>query len=174
MALPGSRDTTYAPLQQVKSSDLNNWQDQIIVIRGEREAQFSYYQNAFYTAAPLPDVETIQSVGWTSPGNKTLLQLPIFVRANDRIKKFSTYVVTNGTGGQVEIYLERADMTGVAVSPVAGPTSVGSGFLEHDFGGTPHLVASDNLYLVRIATTGAGAGVVTLSSVKVTFDDNFL
>src|ERR1700755_2304482 len=53
MALPSSRNTTYAPGSQVKSDDLNDVQDQIIALNNKRIAQQKITVSAVAGSAQL-------------------------------------------------------------------------------------------------------------------------
>lgn len=141
MALPTSRDVTFAPGSQIPSSVLNNIQDNII---GAKHGDVTRY-------IPIPIIQTTgtsPSLGdffgnittpissnspyYTAAGTGAVpdgrIAVPLPISIGDRIKQIDAFVYDNA-GGSVNIALTKHLLTGVppgTTSSIGGTTVSGS------------------------------------------------
>src|SRR5262245_45507489 len=100
MGLPETRNTEYAEESQVKSADLNDFQDQIIALYRGRQAP-AWFPLALTTYIPFagggPSITWLDGGGAQVTGG-TSMRIPIPVRAGQRITGFRARVDPSPAG----------------------------------------------------------------------------
>ena len=153
MPLPTSRDVTLAPNSQVPSSLLNNLQDQVIAMRGERR----HLVSAMAGRAEIEGDVLIGGVGSTSfylynnVAGARRVMLPVPVKAAERIKSWKAHVYS-GTSQTIDARLIATRATdGQEQLGESYVTSTASGYRSIDKAyGTPTVAAAGIFYLVEV------------------------
>lgn len=171
MALPVSRNTTYAPGSQVLSDDMNDFQDAIIDLdAGHRtSSRHRMIPGASGASGPVTPGETWFSVAahkHSSDNQPELLLIPVVVESGERITVTITLSYTGsvpaGPGNTVGLYREDAGTIGGA------PTLVGTSQPIANSAGAQtitlvsnHDVVSQSVYGIQV-----NMGLITSSSFK--------
>jgi hypothetical protein len=153
MALPLTRNTSYASKSQIKSADLNDLQDQIIALHGKLVigsiasdahvngdiiADGNFYTNGEETIV-VPAVEGLPSptapptlvsaASWASlMGGASFVYFPLRLLAGQRLKRLKLWILEANSGGE-EISASVAEMAGATGSKstlAGGPKSSGT------------------------------------------------
>lgn len=139
MALPDSRNTTYAPGVQVKSADLNDLQDAIInAAHGDILMQLPVTRP--------PDGHELSVVGHfvtpTADGNRIAIDVPL--KDNDVLK--AVYAIfRNPDSKQARVDVRKRTYTGATDDGAGGVTSLGT---------FPQFATASNTFLQLIGASG--------------------
>jgi len=159
MALPTSRNTTYAPGVVVKSDDLNDIQDAIIGLQhGDIELHLSIGSGAQSngTLFPFPPL-------WDC-GASSEIAIPIPIPVGSRIKKITAWIrETDSNAAAVKLFKTELPAyptpTATQIGSSTNTPGSGSGSVvayDVDLGGSPETVADDHEYWIDVSTTSAG------------------
>lgn len=155
MALPVSRNTTYAPGSQVLSADLNAIQDLLV-----------NHETRLDAADPFTDETVVYSatIGWcadpadfTRNGTHVLDQainpsrawiMPVFARAGTRLSVSVRVIHSVATLGAFNCFLFRhEDLAETEVAEVPSPASAAAQWVDLV---TDHAVVANNAYFVSL------------------------
>lgn len=161
MALPSSRNTTYAALSQVKSADLNALQDCIIQgARGDLELLIDVTDGHAASGTWTQN----SNHGVTAGGGGDAWTVGIPVRVGDRIRSVTFYY--QRLAGTLTFALWGNEMSAPGIAPAidSDTDNSSSGVTELTISGIDHTVADDTIYYLKFTAGGAdilyGAKVV--------------
>lgn len=157
MALPDSRNTTYAAGSEVKSADLNDIQDQIIALDNVQEKVIIAPGHFINEPGDLADIQQTQIKLGDGIG-ATRVSAPIPVRVGNVIKSALAYVQANGGADAVTVNIDRVPRAGVVITNVATANSAAAG--EIALAAINHTVLEDNAYTVSIDNNPTGGDTV--------------
>ena len=152
MALPISRNFTYAPNDPVRSADLNDIQDQIIsVFKGTRKREIQLAGAIAIAGAPSLNMTNISDAVGSFTAHVAFGGFDV----GNRITEVLTHVLTNTSGSNVSVELWRQPRAGGAPVSVAGPVvSNAAGPFELVLAAMDHPILEDNLYYIELITLG--------------------
>ena len=163
--LPDERNTTYEPDSQVKSVDLNDFQDQIVILHsdahGERERDLNLF--GFHLTGGIA-FGSLDRISATTDDGTARTVIPL--RVGDRLKKILVRVLQFTGSGQAELNLYRK--TGAASLSLVDNlplSSAGSKQLVL----TPATKVTDVSYYLEVETVEAN-GQVDLAQFSYIYD----
>lgn len=164
MALPVSRNTSYAPGSQVKSTDLNDLQDVVVgAAHGEIPLAFSPVDfkqvsgSEWTVSNPLTPGNVPQIAG--SGGGLKVCTRFLPLRVGDRIKSISMICQDGNTEISFELHRYYNMDTTPAADVLAGVSSTEDDVHEKvtDTLSSPHVVAENEILQLVLGTTGEGS-----------------
>lgn len=172
MALPTSRDVTFAPGAQVPSSVLNNLQDWVVESYADRTYKIKpvamAFEGAFWTVSTGQASTTTDGVAaYLDLGS---LLAPLLPNGDWRITALRAYVQDTDPASVLYLELRSAVLNANSTALVAGPqASDGSGTLQTlTVTGAPTFAfPANNTLLVYISTDGGGANLRRIYGVEI-------
>lgn len=144
MALPTSRNTTYAATDPVKSADLNDIQDQIIADSADKDYTLPIIKGVAATGTYT--VSTI-GVGTLGTGSQVIL-IPIDdLQVGARIRSAFVTVNANIASDTVTVELMRRG-SGSAIA-----SNTGTAAAKISLSSIDHTVLADDAYYLRVSVT---------------------
>lgn len=157
MALPNSRDVTFAATDPVQAAVLNNLQDQIVACK-HKEREYGVHPGAFTPSVGAP---VFTGVEWGPVAAAAYtVYAGLFIPVGDRI----THVTFryNRFAGNILGYLVKL-LTGVESTIASFTDNAGGVGVIHDLAGINHTVLAGYQYALKVqvdATAAAGGSNV--------------
>jgi hypothetical protein len=161
MPLPTSRNTTYTPGSQVKSADLNDFQDQIIGLFAGRRAprrRLIPPTAGRFEGNPSSGTVVLQN-GWiqNTAGTERLF-IPVTVEQGERILLVELMIDPAATGTP-SFQLQRDDGDGLSTSITGVIAASGQGRQKLTSGPLAEIVGSGNISYFVVVSSGAVVGM---------------
>lgn len=173
MALPVSRNTTYAAGSQVKSADLNDLQDWIVDAFGDQVLAIPAAAGAVFTGAWAPGFINSAGMRNTSPSVGDAVILPIVLRKDDRLKRVGVRV-NDGSSSALRLKVYVQDQTNGGITQLgSNQDSAGTGANQElvvDLtGGSERTLGADEQFFLTVENLAA-TGVHDFFGAAVTYD----
>lgn len=166
MALPLSRNTTYAPLSQLKSQDLNDLQDATVFgLHGWLWLDVSINEDIQHVSGTAP---TRLATGDLELVSGTQIEADFVLQSNVYIRTLRARMSSTDAAGQLTVQIgSRSDGSVTPLATVTdGPGAASTWFwVTLDLSGAPITRASE-LEVLRWAVTGVNAGTHTLTKLQ--------
>ena len=187
MALPTSRNTSYAPTDPPKSADLNDIQDQIIGLFGAKHGELELLIHASGCMGRLApaaseahygqDAGLVLPPAWGSAAAaQTFVDVPIALRAGDRVKSIEIYLEEDSSSAIIAKIFEMNPSTG-AITQKSGNKNSGTtgGFASVSWtdadADVPLSIQSARLYYVEVQLPATSADMIArVLGARITYD----